>query len=228
MRFILAVMQFSLLVTILACSSRQTVQQKPYPQDLPDGQREAVASWYGADFHGRPTASGEIFNMHAYTCAHKEYPFGTQVRVTLPANGKSVDCTVNDRGPFAEGRDIDLSYAAAKEIGLIGPGTAPVLLEVTGRETSYIKQVKIQSSGRRGPFAVQVGSFVESINAVRLKTALRLNYGNAYVQETELNGTTFYRVRVGNFDQFTAAREMAEKLGREGYPVVVVKADVRM
>jgi rare lipoprotein A len=204
------------------------VQQKPYPQDLPVGQIEAVASWYGADFHGRPTASGEIFNMHAYTCAHKEYPFGTQVKVTLESSHKAVECTVNDRGPFAEGRDIDLSYAAAREIGLIGPGTARVLLEVTGREPSYIKPVKVHATGTRGPFAVQVGSFAESINAVRLKAALKLNYANVYVQETVINGTTFYRVRVGNFDQFTAAMETAEKLGQEGYPVYIIRADVRM
>jgi rare lipoprotein A len=225
MRVALCALLFAILSS---CSSRQTVQQKPYPQELPSGQIEAVASWYGADFHGRPTASGELFNMHAYTCAHKEYPFGTQVRVTLAANHKAVQCTVNDRGPFTEGRDIDLSYAAAREIGLIGPGTARVQLEVTGREMSYIKPVKVQSTGARGPFAVQVGAFAESINAVRLKAALRLNYANAYTQETEINGTTFYRVRVGNFDQFSAAMETAEKLGQEGYPAFIVKADLQM
>jgi len=228
-RFVLRVAQCSVLLAVLSsCSSRQAVQQKPYPQDLPSGQFEAVASWYGADFHGRPTASGEIFDMHAYTCAHKEDPFGTQVKVTLASSRKAVECTVNDRGPFAAGRDIDLSYAAAREIGLIGPGTAPVLLQVTGREMSYVKPVRVQSSGTRGPFAVQVGSFAESINAVRLKAALKLNYANAYIQETAINGTTFYRVRVGNYDQFTNASETAEKLGQEGYPAYIVRADVQM
>ena len=213
---------YALLLTVASCA--------PAKYDIQQGQPAkfyVVASWYGPDFQGRPTASGETFDMHAMTCAHKEYPFGTKLRVTNTANGKSVECIVNDRGPFVKGRDIDLSYAAAREIDLIGSGTAPVAVEVQGRDASYIKTVIVQAD-TRGPFAVQVGSFRESINAVRLRAALKLNYTNAYTQETEINGKTFYRVRVGNFDQFSAAMETAEKLGQEGYPAFIVKADVQM
>ena len=216
-------------ITILsACSTSRQAAQKPYQQDEFPGPSRAVASWYGADFHGRPTSSGEIYNMYAYTCAHKEYPFGTKVKVTNTANSKAVQCIVNDRGPFVQGRDIDLSYASAKEIGLIGPGTSRVLIELQGRDTAYIKKVKVQSSNRSGPFAIQVGSFTEGINAVRLTVALRLKYANAYSQETEVKGVTYYRVRIGNFEQFNQAMETAEQLGQEGYPAVILKADIRI
>ncbi|MDP2158767.1 MAG: septal ring lytic transglycosylase RlpA family protein [Nitrospirota bacterium] len=187
-----------------------------------------VASWYGEDFHGKPTSSGEPFDMNALTCAHKEYPFGTKLKVTNMSNNKSVECIVNDRGPFIKGRDIDLSYAAARQIDLIAPGIASVLIEVQGRDASYIKTVKVQSSDKRGPFAIQVGAFSDSINAVRLKVSLRLRYANTHIQEAEVNGATWYRVRVGNFDQFSQAMEIAEQLGQEGYPALIVKADVKM
>jgi rare lipoprotein A len=215
-RFVLVL----ILVLVSACS---TVRQGTLP-----GSTYAVASWYGPDFHGKPTSSGEIFNMYSMTCAHKEYPFGTRLRVTNVANNKTAECIVNDRGPFVEGRDIDLSYAVAKEIGIIGPGTGKVFLEVDGRDTSYVRKAKVQSRGQKGPFAIQIGSFTESINAVRLKVALRLKYGNVYVQETEVQGTTYYRVRIGNFDTLGSAVSTAEQLGEEGYPALVLKADVKI
>lgn len=88
------------------------------------------ASWYGPGFHGRLTASGEIFNENALTAAHKELAFGTKVKVTCVANGKSVIVTINDRGPYIEGRHIDLSKAAAKALGMIEMGVAPVKMEI--------------------------------------------------------------------------------------------------
>ncbi|MDA8431524.1 MAG: septal ring lytic transglycosylase RlpA family protein [Nitrospiraceae bacterium] len=209
-----------MLLLLSACS---TVRQEALP-----GSGYATASWYGPKFNGRPTSSGEIFNMYAMTCAHKEYPFGTRLRVTNVANSKAALCTVNDRGPFVDGRDIDLSYAVAREIGLIGPGTGRVFLEVEGRDASYIRKPKVESSGQAGPFAIQVGSFAESINAVRLKVALRLKYGNVYIQEADLKGGTHYRVRIGNFDTLRGALSTADRLGEEGYSAIVLKADIRM
>jgi rare lipoprotein A len=89
-----------------------------------------LASYYGKDFHGRKTASGETFNMYDMTAAHKRLPFGTKVRVTNLKNGQSVVVRINDRGPFVHGRIIDLSYAAAKEIGLVEMGVTKVRVEV--------------------------------------------------------------------------------------------------
>jgi rare lipoprotein A len=91
---------------------------------------EGIASYYADQFHGRTTSNGETFDMNRLTAAHKTLPFNSVVRVTNKNNGKTVVVRINDRGPFIEGRIIDLSLAAAKEIDLIGPGSAPVRLEV--------------------------------------------------------------------------------------------------
>ena len=166
--------------------------------------------------------------MYAMTCAHKEYPFGTRLKVTSIENNRSAECVVNDRGPFIEGRDIDLSYAVAKEIGVIGPGISRVILETNGRDNSYIRPVKVQTSEKTGLFAIQVGAFTESINAIQMKVALRLKYANVYVQETEVKGETYYRVRVGNYQDYNTALSVAEQLGQEGYPALLLKADVQI
>jgi len=91
-----------------------------------------TASWYGGKFHGRRTANGETYNMHALTAAHPSLPFGTQVVVTNQNNGRTVVVRINDRGPFTGGRIIDLSHKAANQIGMINSGTARVTLEVLG------------------------------------------------------------------------------------------------
>jgi rare lipoprotein A len=91
---------------------------------------EGIASYYANDFHGKQTSDGEIFDMNALTAAHRTFPFGTKVRVTNLENNKTVIVRVNDRGPFKEGRMMDLSMGAAKEIDLIRTGTARVRLEV--------------------------------------------------------------------------------------------------
>ncbi len=214
-RLFLLITHYLLLITFLAsCSS---VHTKTSPSSAYD-KTNTVASWYGPKFHGRPTSSGEIFNMYAMTCAHKEYPFGTRLKVTNIENNRSAECVVNDRGPFVEGRDIDLSYAVAKEIGVIGPGISRVMLETNGRDNSYIRPVKVQTSEMTGLFAIQVGAFTESINAIQLKVALRLKYANVYIQETEIKGMTYYRVRVGNYENYNTALSVAEQLGQEGYP----------
>jgi rare lipoprotein A len=90
------------------------------------------ASWYGARYHGRRTASGQVFDMHAFTAAHPTLPFGTRVRVTNLENGRSVIVVINDRGPFVRGRIIDLSRRAARSLGFVRKGTASVRVEVAG------------------------------------------------------------------------------------------------
>lgn len=94
------------------------------------GPREGMASYYGKEFNHRKTASGERFDMNKFTAAHRELPFGTMVKVTNLTNGKSVVVRINDRGPFKRDRIIDLSFAAAKAIGLMGAGTARVRIEI--------------------------------------------------------------------------------------------------
>jgi len=223
-RLFILITHYSLLITFLTSCSSVYTKNSPLPAD---DKAYAVASWYGPQFHGRPTSSGEIFNMYAMTCAHKEYPFGTRLRVTNIENNRSTECVVNDRGPFVEDRDIDLSYAVAKEIGVIGPGLARVLLEPKGRDNSYVRSVKVQTVGMTGPFVIQVGAFADSANAIQLKAALERKYTNVYIQETEVGGMTYYRVRVGNYEDYTRALSVAGQLGQEGYQALVLSANVK-
>jgi rare lipoprotein A len=89
-----------------------------------------VASWYGEDFHGNPTANGEVYDMNGLTAAHRELPMGTRVRITNLLNRKSVTVRINDRGPAIPGRMIDVSMAAAKNLGFLRAGLAPVQMEI--------------------------------------------------------------------------------------------------
>ncbi len=198
-------------------------KKPPIVEYFPEGAQKGVASWYGPDFHGRPTASGEIYNMYDYTCAHREYPFGTKLKVTNLQNGKNVVCTVNDRGPFVSGRDLDLSYASAKKIELIGSGTAEVLMEPLGRDLRYVRYVKYTPLS--GALTIQVGAFREIENATRLKQALSLRYHNVYINKVNIKGETFYRVRVGKFTNYNEAYSTAKTMGQEGYRVIITNYD---
>lgn len=209
-----------LLVAIIALASCASSRYETF-QD-----RSAVASWYGPEFHGRLTASGERFNMHDFTCAHRELPFGTVLKVTNVSNNRSVICIVNDRGPFVPGRDVDLSYAAAREIGLVGPGTGNVRIAYLGRESGYIKEVKYISSN--SPYTVQVGSFRELDNALHLKSGLDLKYKDVYIIEAFIHNATYYRVRVGKFPQKEEAFSLAKIMAEEGYSPLIMHYDERV
>ncbi|NOX20616.1 MAG: septal ring lytic transglycosylase RlpA family protein [Nitrospirae bacterium] len=204
------------VVVLVSCASA------PKYQYIPKGKQVMVASWYGPKFHGRRTASGEIFDMYRLTAAHKTLPFGTKLRVINPENGRSVVVKINDRGPFVRGRDIDLSYAAAKKIGLIAKGTGRVYVEFIGRDNRYIKTVKYQIKGD-GPYTIQVGSFREKNNAWRLKKALSISYRNVHIIKKYINGRTYYRVIVGKFVNLLDAERVALRLKREGYEVILTR-----
>jgi rare lipoprotein A len=113
-----------LMMWMLGCSTAPPVKRPPADEAV------GLASYYGKKFHGRKTASGERFNMYALTAAHKRLPFGTRVRVTHLKNGRSVAVRINDRGPFVRGRMIDLSYGAAKKLGMVTQGVARVRIRV--------------------------------------------------------------------------------------------------
>jgi rare lipoprotein A len=125
-----------MLVALAAVSAsvalNATAQAEPGGSFVEQGQ-SGKASWYGPGFHGRRTASGEIFNTREMTAAHRSLPFGTRVRVTNQRTGQSTVVRINDRGPYAHGRVIDLSREAAEEIGLLADGVGDVTLEVVGR-----------------------------------------------------------------------------------------------
>lgn len=124
-----------ILLTLMSCtpSPRYTSVKRPPRESSPENpkqEHEGLASYYGAEFHGRQTANGDIYNMYAMTAAHRTLPFNTWILVTNLDNGKQVTVRINDRGPFIKGRIIDLSYGAAQKIGMVGIGTAKVRLEV--------------------------------------------------------------------------------------------------
>jgi len=116
---------------------------------------QGIASWYGGYFHGRPTASGAVYDQFELTAAHRLLPLGSVVRVTNAENGRKVEVLINDRGPFIKGRIIDLSYAAAEQLGGVNPGTLPVVVEVIqmgarGLSPSSSRAAGLESEERRG------------------------------------------------------------------------------
>lgn len=179
------------------------------------------ASWYGKKFHGRKTANGEIYNMYAMTAAHKTLPLGTWVRVHNLANKKSIVVRVNDRGPFVQGRIIDLSYTAAKKIGVVGPGTAPVKIVALGRASSdpYTSKKPVTYTPLnyfKGNFTVQVGAFKDRANAERLRKKLGRLYDNAHITVyTDYRGR-FHRVRVGRYTSLDRAERFSRQLVLDG------------
>jgi rare lipoprotein A (peptidoglycan hydrolase) len=111
------------------------------------------ASWYGTQFHGRLTANGEIYNMHTLTAAHKSLPFDTLVKVTNLDSGESVIVRINDRGPYVQGRNIDLSYEAAKHIGLVGTGVGNVKMEILLAKGKFSYQKRFSLLPDDSPYA---------------------------------------------------------------------------
>jgi rare lipoprotein A len=138
--------------------------------------------------------------MYDMTAAHRTLPFGTQVRVHDLENGRDVSVRINDRGPFVEGRIIDLSYAAAQAMGM--NGIASVRLEILG----------LGFSSEPAVFAVQVGAFRDPANANRLKALIGESYGPVVIQTFDRGDGSFYRVRVGHESSEAGSRELAQKL----------------
>lgn len=166
---------------------------------------EGVASWYGNPFDGHRTSSGEIYDMHAFTAAHRTLPFGAMVRVTNLDNDRQTEVRINDRGPFVANRVIDLSLSAAQAIGMVGPGTAHVRLEVLGGPNPQL-----------GFFGVQVGAFANQDNAERLRSQLAARYTPVTIALYDSPSGLFYRVRVGRLPNQDAAQQLSTELRADG------------
>jgi len=175
--------------------------------------QRGIASWYGREFHGNPTASGEIYNMYDLTAAHGTLPLGTPVMVTNLENHRSVEVRINDRGPFVKNRIIDLSYAAARAIGMVEKGTARVEVVAFG----------IEEAPYAGPpiYTIQVGSFSDKENAQRLLRQVEKEFGEVYMTILETTQGNYYRVRIGRFTTREMAYRTAERLASLGYPVLI-------
>jgi len=169
-----------------------------------------VASWYGSDFHGKPTSSGEIYDMFQLTCAHNTFPLGTMVMVTNLENGKSLELKVNDRGPFVKERIIDLSYSAAQILGMWEKGTAFVKVEGIGPLIDPVQK-----------FTLQVGSFTDEAKAQTLADRLKMNFQDVHVTAVETSTQKYHRVRIGPFETKESALALAEQLSQMGFKVLV-------
>jgi rare lipoprotein A len=190
---------------------------RPAPPAAGPGEytEEGVASWYGPPFNGRRTSDGEIYDMYRLTAAHRTLPFNAVVRVTNLSNGKQVNVRINDRGPFVANRVIDLSYSAAEAIGMVGPGTAEVRLDVVGGPDPNV-----------GFFGVQVGAFQVEENAERLRDRLSARYTPVSIAEFDSPRGVYYRVRAGKLPSETAARELANQIAQqENMVAFVVRLD---
>lgn len=181
------------------------------------------ASFYADKFDGKPTASGEKYRHNKLTGAHKTLPFGTKVRITNMANNESVEVTINDRGPYVEDRIIDLSKAAAEKLGFVSQGLAEVKLEVIdagdGKTSDPARTIdnvtvdekefyefEIERSKPKG-FAVQIGTYQELVNLMRLSDNLKNSYQKAVtVQVKIINGVKYYSLLLGQF----SSRQKAE------------------
>lgn len=156
-----------------------------------------VASWYGPGFHGRRTANGETYNQDELTAAHRSLPFNTLVRVENVRNGKSVVVRINDRGPFVGNRIIDLSHKAARNIEMVGTGTAEVRLTIINPDPEYNRQEYIQER-----FTLQVGSFSRPEHAELIVGDL----SGSRISEAKIHDRIYYRVYYGLY----ATRREAE------------------
>lgn len=170
---------------------------------------DGIASWYGPNFHGKLTANGEIYDMYKLTAAHRTLPFNTIVKVTNLDNGKSVQVRVNDRGPYAKNRIIDLSKKAAEEINMLGPGTAPVelILMKGDLENSRTTNLKVPT------YTVQLASFESKHQAQTHAQKIK----GARIEEVYLNNRTIYRVYHGVYTDKTNARQKKRELKRQGF-----------
>lgn len=206
-----------ILGPVTACASRSPARPAPQGPPAPGWTEGGVASWYGGrdGFEGKPTASGEIYDSSLLTAAHRELPLGSIVDVTNLDNGKTVRVRINDRGPFVAGRVIDLSRAAAEEIGLLGPGVGPVRLSVV---TPGVPQEIVSPSGR---WAVQVGSFGDRLRAERHAERVRGTGRTVFLEP--FRGLS--RVKVGPFDSRKEAGRELEALEDEGFEGIVVPTD---
>jgi len=227
----------------LAGAAGCALVRAPAPPPITNGVQVGVASWYGPGFHGNRTANGEIYDQYELTAAHPSLPLGTRVMVTNLENGRAVQVRINDRGPFVDGRAIDLSYAAARTLGMVGPGTVRVRIEVLGptvlaaaapvaAPVAAAAAPPAPPPARPGPpaprevpsgsYTVEVAALSDPDKAAHLCGVLARRFPDAFVAPLAGARGHYYRVRIGPYPVRTAALERAERVVRLGYPAIIV------
>ncbi len=217
-RFALFIVLWFILLALVGCGRNSVKVLNPADEGtistaLSLDERIGYASWYGHPYHGRRTSNGETYDMYKMTAAHRTLPFDTVVRVSRIDNGKEVTVRINDRGPFVEDRIIDLSYAAAKQIEMLGPGTTKVALEVERVVANPF------------PLTIQVGAFRDETNARALGNSLEVKYKPVRIRAFDSAEGLFYRVLVGEFSDSQQAKLMLQSLKHEKRDAFLVRMD---
>lgn len=195
---------------VSACGvSRKSTSTSLSSYDNAQPIESGISSWYGPNFHGKLTANGERYDMDGVTAAHRTLPFGSIVLVENLDNGKTVQVRVNDRGPYAKNRIIDLSRGAAEKIDMIGPGTARVRLYLLkgDLQNSRVTDLKVPN------YTVQLGSYKNKNDA----DTQAAKVDNGRVEKVEVNKETFYRVYAGSFKDADDAQKEMKRLNQMGF-----------
>ncbi len=200
-------------LSVLGCMGSAPIRM-PRPATV-SGEEVGLATWYGHPYHGRRSASGEIYDMRKMTAAHRTLPFGTLVRVHNLENAKTIDVRINDRGPCVDGKIIDLSRSAARSLGFQKAGQTRVRLEV----------LSVPPAALPCTYAVQVGAFRVRANAERLRAHMERQYGSAVLASLQ-GEPVMWRVMVGQTSSVEAAADLARRIRSEeggtlGTPFVV-------
>jgi peptidoglycan lytic transglycosylase len=207
---------FCALSLMIGCSVPPAKVRLPEPMAGRLSQ-SGIASWYGPGFHGKATASGMTYNQNDFTAAHQTLPLGTRVMVTNLENGRATEVTINDRGPFAKGRIIDLSYSAAQQINMVGPGTALVRVDVLESPT------KLNMIRSALDYTLQLGSFTQLENAQQLRDRAAQSFPDVTIASLQSEEATYYRVHLGTFSSRIDAEERARQVTQAGYSVIIME-----
>lgn len=246
-------MRWAWVAVVAALWGCGTAVRPPAPEPpVVRGVQVGLASWYGPGFHGRQTANGEVYNQYDITAAHKTLPLGTRAMITNLANGRAVEVRINDRGPFIPPRVLDLSYGAAKVLGLVGPGVGEVRIEVLeyglGRpsrrrrpapavdvETVEVARAPAPPPPRpappqqpppeppRGSYAVEIATLTDAGRAAHLRGVIGRRFPEAHVTPLDAADGRYYRVRIGPYPARDVALAQAEQVTRLGYPAILTE-----
>ncbi len=201
-----------------------------YPSHQPYYDEVGVASWYGPNFHGKKTANGETFNMNALTAAHKTLAMPTHVKVSNLENGRSIILRVNDRGPYVGTRVIDVSRRGAQILGFLDKGKTKVRVQAVDSDGNlrqkpygYVKNIiKEEKAGHY----VQLGAYASHVTATEVVGAANRKGTEAKIQKTSINGTKYYRVRVGPFNSRNIAERILDTIVSRGFHDARVTSDL--
>lgn len=198
----------SLFFLLIILSSCGVIPRTPSSKTLAT-LGEGRASWYGPNFHGKPTANGENYDMNGLTAAHRTLPFNTMVRVDNLDNGRTVIVRINDRGPYVDNRIIDLSRKAAADLGMISAGTASVRLSLIEEGDRPVTE---ENSSSRETFTIQIASF-QNRKEAEVKAA---SVTGARVEEVRINNNALYRVYYGIYYSTEEAKTAESELKSNG------------